>query len=183
MQIHLKPHPVFQRDHDDLHCEMPISFTTAALGGEIEIPNARWRGEDQGPTRNPVRQGLPPARQGHQRRAQPRRRRPDVSRRRGNADQSDRAQKNCCANSRPSAKKTPSGTIRAPSPGWTRSRTSSPSDQPRRHSVTPPGRSSRMMPAALSSSRIRSASAKFLAFLPQPGFDTLRDLRFGNAGH
>jgi molecular chaperone DnaJ len=28
----------FQRDHDDLHCEMPISFTTAALGGEIEIP-------------------------------------------------------------------------------------------------------------------------------------------------
>ncbi len=29
---------VFQRDHDDLHCEMPVSFTTAALGGEIEIP-------------------------------------------------------------------------------------------------------------------------------------------------
>jgi hypothetical protein len=29
---------VFQRDHNDLHCEMPISFTTAALGGEIEIP-------------------------------------------------------------------------------------------------------------------------------------------------
>lgn len=38
VQIHLKPHPVFQRDHSDLHCEMPISFTTAALGGEIEIP-------------------------------------------------------------------------------------------------------------------------------------------------
>ncbi len=38
VQIHLKPHGVFQRDHDDLHCEMPISFTTAALGGEIEIP-------------------------------------------------------------------------------------------------------------------------------------------------
>jgi molecular chaperone DnaJ len=36
--IHLKPHPVFQRDHNDLHCEMPISFTTAALGGDIEIP-------------------------------------------------------------------------------------------------------------------------------------------------
>jgi len=29
---------VFQRDHDDLHCEMPVSFATAALGGEIEIP-------------------------------------------------------------------------------------------------------------------------------------------------
>jgi molecular chaperone DnaJ len=38
VQIHIKPHPVFQRDHDDLHCEMPISFTSAALGGEIEIP-------------------------------------------------------------------------------------------------------------------------------------------------
>jgi molecular chaperone DnaJ len=36
--IHLKAHTVFQRDHNDLHCEMPISFTTAALGGEIEIP-------------------------------------------------------------------------------------------------------------------------------------------------
>src|SRR5574343_465174 len=38
VQIHLKPHAVFTRDHNDLHCEMPISFTTAALGGEIEIP-------------------------------------------------------------------------------------------------------------------------------------------------
>lgn len=38
VQIQLKAHQVFQRDHDDLHCEMPISFTTAALGGEIEIP-------------------------------------------------------------------------------------------------------------------------------------------------
>ena len=36
--IHLKPHPVFKRDHNDLHCEMPISFTTSALGGDIEIP-------------------------------------------------------------------------------------------------------------------------------------------------
>lgn len=38
VQIHIRPHPVFQREHDDLHCEMPISITTAALGGEIEIP-------------------------------------------------------------------------------------------------------------------------------------------------
>jgi len=36
--IHLKEHGVFQRDGDDLHCEMPISFSQAALGGEIEIP-------------------------------------------------------------------------------------------------------------------------------------------------
>jgi molecular chaperone DnaJ len=36
--VSLKPHAVFQREGADLHCEMPISFATAALGGEIEIP-------------------------------------------------------------------------------------------------------------------------------------------------
>ena len=38
VQVHIKPHPVFQRDHDDLHCEMPVSFSIAALGGDVEIP-------------------------------------------------------------------------------------------------------------------------------------------------
>ncbi|HVC10395.1 MAG TPA: molecular chaperone DnaJ, partial [Burkholderiales bacterium] len=38
VQVHVRPHAVFQRDNDDLHCEMPVSFVTAALGGEIEIP-------------------------------------------------------------------------------------------------------------------------------------------------
>jgi len=38
VQMSIKAHPVFQREADDLHCEMPISFATAALGGEIEIP-------------------------------------------------------------------------------------------------------------------------------------------------
>jgi molecular chaperone DnaJ len=38
VQVHIKPHAVFQRDHDDLHCEMPVSFSIAALGGEIDIP-------------------------------------------------------------------------------------------------------------------------------------------------
>jgi len=38
VQLHVKPHPIFHRNHDDLHCEMPISFATAALGGEIDIP-------------------------------------------------------------------------------------------------------------------------------------------------
>ncbi len=36
--IHLKHHAVFQREGDDLRCEMPISFTQSALGGEIDIP-------------------------------------------------------------------------------------------------------------------------------------------------
>jgi molecular chaperone DnaJ len=36
--MQIKPHNVFTREQNDLHCEMPVSFTTAALGGEIEIP-------------------------------------------------------------------------------------------------------------------------------------------------
>src|SRR6184192_2547896 len=36
--VSIKPHSVFQRDNSDLHCEMPISFATPSLGGEIEIP-------------------------------------------------------------------------------------------------------------------------------------------------
>ncbi|PKO84279.1 MAG: molecular chaperone DnaJ [Betaproteobacteria bacterium HGW-Betaproteobacteria-11] len=38
VQIHLKAHTVFQREHDDLHCEVPVSFTTTTLGGEIDVP-------------------------------------------------------------------------------------------------------------------------------------------------
>ena len=36
--VQLKPHAVFQREGADLHCEMPIGFTIAALGGDIHIP-------------------------------------------------------------------------------------------------------------------------------------------------
>lgn len=36
--VHLKKHAIFERDGGNLHCEMPISITTAALGGEIEVP-------------------------------------------------------------------------------------------------------------------------------------------------
>ncbi len=38
IEIRLQKHDVFQRDGDDLHCAVPISFTTAALGGEISVP-------------------------------------------------------------------------------------------------------------------------------------------------
>ncbi len=37
VEIRIKPHDVFQRDGDDLHCEVPISFATATLGGEIDV--------------------------------------------------------------------------------------------------------------------------------------------------
>jgi len=38
IEIRLQKHEVFQRDGDDLHCAVPISFTTAALGGEVSVP-------------------------------------------------------------------------------------------------------------------------------------------------
>ncbi len=36
--VHIKEHPVFQREDDNLYCEVPISFATAALGGEVPVP-------------------------------------------------------------------------------------------------------------------------------------------------
>jgi len=36
--VSLKPHELFERDGGNLHCEMPVSITTAALGGEISVP-------------------------------------------------------------------------------------------------------------------------------------------------
>ncbi len=38
VQVHVREHPIFTREGDNLHCEVPISFTTAALGGELEVP-------------------------------------------------------------------------------------------------------------------------------------------------
>jgi molecular chaperone DnaJ len=38
VEIHIKEHPVFQRDGDDLHCQVPIRVTTAALGGSVKVP-------------------------------------------------------------------------------------------------------------------------------------------------
>jgi len=36
--VHVEPHPFFQRDGDDVICQVPISFSQAALGAEIEVP-------------------------------------------------------------------------------------------------------------------------------------------------
>lgn len=36
--ISVKPHPIFQKQNDDIICEIPISFTQAALGSEIDVP-------------------------------------------------------------------------------------------------------------------------------------------------
>jgi molecular chaperone DnaJ len=38
VQANVRDHKIFVRDENNLYCEVPISFTTAALGGEIEVP-------------------------------------------------------------------------------------------------------------------------------------------------
>lgn len=43
VEIHVKSHSVFERDGDDLHCQVPVSFVSAALGGEIEVPTLNGR--------------------------------------------------------------------------------------------------------------------------------------------
>ena len=43
IEIRLKKHDIFERDGDDLHCAVPISMVTAALGGEIEVPTLQGK--------------------------------------------------------------------------------------------------------------------------------------------
>ena len=38
VMLHVNEHEVFERDGDDLQCEVPISFLQATLGSEIEVP-------------------------------------------------------------------------------------------------------------------------------------------------
>jgi len=43
VHVVVKEHPIFTRDGSDLHCNIPVSFVTASLGGEIEIPTLEGR--------------------------------------------------------------------------------------------------------------------------------------------
>ena len=43
VQIHLRSHPIFERDGNNVYCQIPIGFTTAALGGTVEIPTLGGR--------------------------------------------------------------------------------------------------------------------------------------------
>lgn len=43
--IAVKAHPIFTRHNNDLVCQVPISFTQAALGGKIEVPTLKGRDE------------------------------------------------------------------------------------------------------------------------------------------
>ncbi|HYG21345.1 MAG TPA: molecular chaperone DnaJ [Verrucomicrobiae bacterium] len=43
--LHVKPHEMFQRDGDDLLCEVPVSFVQAALGAEVQVPTLTGKTE------------------------------------------------------------------------------------------------------------------------------------------
>ena len=43
VEISVKVNRVFQRDGDDLHCEVPVGFARAALGGSIDVPTLNGR--------------------------------------------------------------------------------------------------------------------------------------------
>jgi molecular chaperone DnaJ len=43
--IKVRPHPFFKRAADDVVCTVPITFTQAALGGEVEVPTLEGRGK------------------------------------------------------------------------------------------------------------------------------------------
>ncbi|MEN4768801.1 molecular chaperone DnaJ [Duffyella gerundensis] len=43
VQVAVKKHPIFEREENNLYCEVPINFAMAALGGEIEVPTLDGR--------------------------------------------------------------------------------------------------------------------------------------------
>ena len=45
IEIRVRPSDIFERDGDDLHMQLPISFVTAALGGEVSGKTFRLRGK------------------------------------------------------------------------------------------------------------------------------------------
>lgn len=65
--IHVKPHPIFQRQGNNILCELPISFTQAALGCEVDVPTLKGsvtkvkvpKGTQHGDILNVRGEGLP----------------------------------------------------------------------------------------------------------------------------
>jgi molecular chaperone DnaJ len=43
--VHVQEHSFFHREEDDLYCEMPIAFSTLALGGDVKVPTLDGREE------------------------------------------------------------------------------------------------------------------------------------------
>ncbi len=71
--ISVAEHEIFERQNDDLFCEIPVKFTLAALGGSIEVPTLSGKaslkipvGTQSGTTFRLKGKGMPSLRGGHQ---------------------------------------------------------------------------------------------------------------------
>ncbi|HWB72861.1 MAG TPA: J domain-containing protein [Egibacteraceae bacterium] len=66
VRLHIEPHDVFTRDGDDLHCELRLPMTQAALGGQVKVPTLHGEhmlrvpaGTQTGDVLTLKRQGMP----------------------------------------------------------------------------------------------------------------------------
>ena len=66
VSVNVRPHPIFERDGFDIYCEIPITFTDAALGAEISVPTLEGKttydipeGTQPGTTFTIKQQGIP----------------------------------------------------------------------------------------------------------------------------
>ncbi|HRI83803.1 MAG TPA: DnaJ C-terminal domain-containing protein, partial [Opitutaceae bacterium] len=73
IMLHVKEHDLFERQEDNLFCEIPIKFTLAALGGTIEVPTLFGKvslkipaGTQSGSTFRLREKGMPSLRGGRQ---------------------------------------------------------------------------------------------------------------------
>jgi molecular chaperone DnaJ len=71
--VAIKPHPIFSRHNNDLVCQVPISFTQAALGAKIDVPTLKGSepleipsGTQHGEVFKLKNKGLPDLRSGRQ---------------------------------------------------------------------------------------------------------------------
>lgn len=71
VQVQIKAHPIFSREGETLHCEVPVSFVAAALGGELDVPTLTGRaklkipaGTQSGQAFRLRGKGVPPVRGG-----------------------------------------------------------------------------------------------------------------------
>ncbi len=58
VDVFVKPHAVFKRDAADLYCEMPVPFSTAVMGAEIDVPTIDGRAKLKIPRGTPSGQVL-----------------------------------------------------------------------------------------------------------------------------
>jgi DnaJ-class molecular chaperone len=72
LRVHVRPHPAFQRDGDDLRMELPVALHEALLGAEVTVPTLKGRVSlrippetQNGRTIRLAGQGMPRATGGH----------------------------------------------------------------------------------------------------------------------